>query len=40
MKDSAKLSVDNPQSCLLWQADSCLDRCAFDWTGHFLDSCL
>ena len=28
-KDSAKLSVDNPQSCLLWKAASCLNshRC-------------
>jgi hypothetical protein len=25
MKDSAKLTVDNPQSCLLWKTASCLN---------------
>lgn len=25
IKASAKLSVDNPQNCLMWQADSCLN---------------
>ena len=37
LMDSAKLSVDNPHSCLLWQADSSLNSCATDRAGYFLD---
>jgi len=36
IKDSAKLSADNPQSCLLWQGDSRLLSRAVDRAGYFV----
>ena len=37
MKDSANLSVDNPQSCLLWQAGHVSTR-AIHWVDYFYTS--
>jgi len=37
LQDSAKLSVNNPQSCLLWQVDSCLNSCTTDQAQYFQD---
>lgn len=37
VNDSAKLSVGNPHSCLLWQADSCLNLCTVYWAGCFME---
>jgi hypothetical protein len=42
MKDSAKLSVDNPKSCLVWQVDLCLNPCTVvgqDSVVHIVTGC-